>query len=132
MPQSVVPLPATTVLWVALGGAIGSALRFGISEWMRRLPALATLPWATLTINVLGSFVLGWFLRASFEPELTPQVRAFVAIGICGGFTTFSTFAFETVTLLEAGYVGRAMAYGMLSVGLSLAATIVGYWLARA
>jgi CrcB protein len=132
MPQAITSLPTTTVLWVALGGAIGSALRFGISEWMRRIPALASLPWATLTVNVVGSLVLGWFLRWAVDADVSPQLRAFVAIGACGGFTTFSTFAFETVTLLESGYLGRAMLYGALSVGLSLAATIVGFLLARA
>jgi CrcB protein len=132
MPQAITSLPPTTVLWVALGGALGSALRFGISEWMRRVPALAALPWATLTVNVVGSLVLGWFLHWAVDADVSPQLRAFVAIGVCGGFTTFSTFAFETVTLLESGYLARAMLYGALSVGLSLAAIIAGFQLARA
>lgn len=131
MTTTAVPFPATTVLWVALGGAIGSVLRFGVSEVMRRIPALAGLPWATLSVNVLGSLVLGWFLRWAVAGDVTPQVRALVAIGLCGGFTTFSTFAFETATLLEAGQVGRAALYAGLSVGLSVAATFAGYALAR-
>jgi CrcB protein len=123
--------PATTVLWVALGGAIGSALRFGVSEAMRRAPVLASLPWATLTVNVIGSFVLGWYLRSSIANADSPQVRAFVAIGLCGGFTTFSTFAFETATLLETGYLTRAAAYATLSVALCLGATFAGFAISR-
>lgn len=123
--------PATTVLWVALGGAIGSALRFGVSEAMRRAPTLASLPWATLTVNVIGSFVLGWYLRSSMADSATPQMRAFVAIGLCGGFTTFSTFAFETATLLETGHFTRAAAYATLSVALCLAATFAGFAMSR-
>jgi CrcB protein len=123
--------PATTVLWVALGGAIGSALRFGVSEAMRRAPALVSLPWATLTVNVIGSFVLGWYLRSSMADAVSPQARAFVAIGLCGGFTTFSTFAFETATLLETGHLTRAAAYATLSVALCLGATFAGFAISR-
>lgn len=126
-----IPFPPGTVLWVALGGAIGSVLRYGVSEAMRRVPSLSGLPWATLTVNVAGSLVLGWFLRWALDADVTPQVRAFVAIGVCGGFTTFSTFAFESAALLEAGYAGRAALYALLSVGLSIGATFLGYALAR-
>jgi CrcB protein len=126
-----VPFAPTTVLWVALGGAIGSALRFAAGEWMRRLPAFATFPWGTLIINVLGSLLIGWFLRWSTTAETTPQLRAFVAIGICGGFTTFSTFAAENFALLQGGQVVRASLHALLSLVLTVGATFVGYSLAR-
>jgi len=127
----IVPFPPTTVLWVALGGAIGSALRFGAGEVMRRVPALAAFPWATLLINVLGSFVIGWFLRWSATTEATPQLRAFVAIGVCGGFTTFSTFAAENLAMLQAGEAGRAALHALLSFALTIGAAYVGYLVAR-
>ena len=126
-----VPFPPTTILWVALGGAIGSAVRFGAGEAMRRVPAFAQFPWGTLVINVLGSLVIGWFLRWSASTEASPQLRAFVAIGICGGFTTFSTFAAENLALLQAGQVARAALHAMLSLTLTVAAAFLGYTLAR-
>jgi len=126
-----VPFPPGTVLWVAAGGAVGSALRFGVGEAVRRVPSLASYPWATLAVNVLGSLVLGWFLRWSTAAETTPQARAFVAIGLCGGFTTFSTFATENLAFLEAGQPGRAAAHALASVVLSVGAVYVGYTMAR-
>lgn len=127
----IVEFPPTTVLWVALGGAIGSSLRFGASEVMRRIPALAAFPWSTLLINVVGSFVIGWFLRWAATSQSTPQVRAFVAIGLCGGFTTFSTFAAEHLSLLQSGEVGRAALHALLSFSLTVGAAYLGYLLAR-
>lgn len=126
-----VALPATTILWVALGGAIGSALRFAVSDIMRRLPALASLPWATLFVNVTGSFVIGWYLRSAVSADASPQLRAFIAIGICGGYTTFSTFALENAQLLENGLIARAAVYAIASVTLSIGATFLGYAVAR-
>ncbi|MDH5234029.1 MAG: fluoride efflux transporter CrcB, partial [Gemmatimonadota bacterium] len=109
----------------------GSALRFCVGEAVRRVPSLASYPWATLAVNVLGSLVLGWFLRWSTAAETTPQARAFVAIGLCGGFTTFSTFATENLAFLEAGQPGRAAAHALASVVLSVGAVYVGYTMAR-
>lgn len=127
----ILPFPPTTVLWVALGGAIGSALRFGAGEVMRRIPALAAFPWSTLIVNVLGSFVIGWFLRSSATTDATPQLRAFVAIGVCGGFTTFSTFAAENLALLQGGQAGRAALHALLSFALTVGAAFLGYLVAR-
>jgi CrcB protein len=124
--------PVATVLWVALGGAIGSALRFALSEWARRFPALAAFPWSTLAINVTGSFALGacagWFAANGAG---SPQHRAFVTVGILGGFTTFSTFALEGVTLLESGQYARVAIYAASSVLLSVGAAAAGFALAR-
>jgi fluoride exporter len=125
------PFPPTTILWVALGGAIGSSARFAAGEAMRRIPAFAQFPWATLLINVLGSLLIGWFIRWSATDATTPQFRAFVAIGICGGFTTFSTFAAENLALLQGGQVARAVLHAALSLSLTVGAVAVGYALAR-
>jgi CrcB protein len=127
----IVPFPPTTVLWVALGGAIGSSLRFAAGEALRRVPAFARFPWATLLINVAGSLLIGWFLRWSADADTTPQMRAFVAIGICGGFTTFSTFAAENLALLQGGQVTRAALHALLSLTLTVGAAFLGYTLAR-
>lgn len=131
--MTVAPLPLSTVLWVAAGGAIGASLRFGIGEWTRRLPALAAFPWATLGINVLGSLALGVLAGgALISPQVAPQLRAFLTIGLLGGFTTFSSFAYETVALAQAGDMLRAALYAAASVIASVAAAALGLWLARA
>lgn len=122
---------AGTVLAVALGGAIGSTLRFGTSELIRRAPGLSGWPWVTLAVNIVGSFLLGWFLRWSATTETAPALRAFVAVGICGGFTTFSAFAAENFAFLEAGQPGRALLHATASVTLSVGAVYLGYLLAR-
>jgi len=131
IPNPAQTFTAVTVVWVAVGGAIGSLLRFAIAEAVRRLPALAGLPWATLAVNVIGSLVLGFFMRWATDTDTSPQVRAFVMIGICGGFTTFSTFALEGATMIHDGQIVRAAAYAMLSVVLSIGAVFAGYALAR-
>ena len=130
MPQT----PATTFasfLWVALGGAIGSSARFGLGEVARRIPALMVFPWATLVINVVGSLALGWFLRWAEIQDASASLRVFVGIGICGGFTTFSTFASENAVLISGGQPARALVYAFASVLLSVGAVFVGYALAR-
>lgn len=129
--MTTVPFPPGTVLWVALGGAIGSALRFAAGEAMRRLPAFATFPWGTLLINVVGSLAIGAFLRWATDTDASPQVRAFVAIGLCGGFTTFSTFAAENLALLQGGQAMRAALHAALSLGLTVGAAFLGYLAAR-
>jgi CrcB protein len=126
-----IPLSSATLLWVALGGAIGSVVRFAVGDAMRRVPAFGQFPWATLLVNVVGSLLIGWFMRWSDTADATPQVRAFVAIGICGGFTTFSTFAAENLALLQGGQVARAALHAALSLTLTVAAAFTGYALAR-
>lgn len=121
-----VTYPAGTVLWVALGGAAGSVLRYLAGEGAKRLGAWASIPWATLTVNILGSLVLGFILRWSLSSEATPQFRAFLVIGLCGGFTTFSAFSAETAAMLQANQPSRAIAYALASVLLSVGAVFAG------
>ncbi len=129
--NSPVALSLSTVLWVALGGALGSTLRFAAGDALRRLPAAAGFPWATLAVNVVGSFAIGWFMRWASVTEASPSVRAFVAIGVCGGFTTFSTFAAENLVLLQEGQVTRAAAHAVLSLALTVGAAYLGFLTAR-
>lgn len=125
-------LPLTTVLWVAAGGAIGAALRYLIGEWARHVPSLGGFPWATLGINVTGSLLLGALAGGALLAEsASPQLRAMLSIGVLGGFTTFSSFSLETVTLLQAGALPRAAVYTVASVTLSVGAAALGIALAR-
>jgi CrcB protein len=116
-------------LAIAAGGAAGTLARFGISAWMA--PAALRFPFATLLINVVGSFLIGW-LSGEWSPVKDLTVRAALTIGFCGGFTTFSTFSIETVRMLHVGEARRAASYVVASVVLSLSAAALGVALARA
>ena len=120
------------MLWyIAVGSAIGGVSRYLVGGLSQRLVG-GTFPSGTLLINVTGSFLLGLILRYGVETTtLTPEVRAFLTVGFCGGYTTFSTFSYETVALAEDGDWTRAALYVALSVGLSLVATFVGFIAAR-
>lgn len=119
------------VWYIAVGSAIGGVSRYLLGGLTQRLIG-GTFPVGTLLINVTGSFLLGLILRYGVETAtLTPEVRAFLTIGFCGGYTTFSTFSYETVVLAEDGQWTRAALYVALSVGLSLVATFLGFATAR-
>jgi CrcB protein len=120
------------MIWfVALGGALGSVSRFLLGPVIHRLLGF-TFPYGTLAINIVGSLVLGLVAGlATDAATVSPQVRAFLAVGFCGGFTTFSAFSFETVTLVEGGQLGRAGAYIIASVALSVTAAWIGLLTAR-
>jgi CrcB protein len=122
------PLPV--LLGVATGGALGSLLRFAVGRLFPAAPA--ALPWSTLGINVLGSFALGLLAGASFaRPEASPALRAFLGIGLLGGFTTFSTFSVETISLAQSASLAKAGLYVVLSVLLAVLAAGVGFSLTR-
>jgi CrcB protein len=89
-------------------------------------------PVGTLLVNVSGSFLLGAIIRYALDtPSMTPEIRALLTIGFCGGYTTFSTFSYETVALLEDSEWTRAGVYLVASVTLSIAGTLLGFALAR-
>ena len=115
-----------------IGGAIGSALRYGMSTWIAEA-SHSTFPWGTLTVNVLGSLVIGLFtgLTGPDGPLLvSPVGRAFVTIGILGGFTTFSSFSLQTMLLLQDGQWISAVGNVLSSVVLCLLAAGAGIALA--
>ena len=120
------------MLWyIAVGSALGGMGRYLLGGLVQRLLG-AGFPSGTLVVNVTGSFLLGLFLRFGLETTtLTPELRAFLTIGFCGGYTTFSTFSYETVALLEDGEWARAGLYLVASVFLSLAAMALGLAAAR-
>jgi CrcB protein len=120
----------STMLLVALGGAIGAAVRFLTGVGMMRLMGPAEFPLAIITVNVIGSFLMGVFVVLAAHRGLT-HFSPFVMTGLLGGFTTFSAFSLETVTMMERGEYGAAGLYVALSVGLSVAGLMGGLWLAR-
>lgn len=120
-----------SLILVALGGAIGASLRYlwGVSLF-RLLGGPVNFPVAIMTANVLGSFLMGVFVVIAAHRGLT-HFGPFVMTGLLGGFTTFSAFSLETVTLIERGALGQASLYVSLSVILSVSALMLGLWLTR-
>jgi fluoride exporter len=116
---------------VAIGAALGGAARYYLASAIQQRVG-PTFPWGTLVINVSGSLLLGVLMRyALATPSVSAELRAFLTTGFCGGYTTFSTYSYETATLLEDGQYGRAGTYALASVVLALVATFAGFVLAR-
>lgn len=113
---------------VALGGALGSVAR-AAAAWA--LPP-GRLPWATIAVNVAGSLLIGWLMaRFASASEADLRAQSFWVAGVCGGFTTFSAFSWQTVALMQKGEWGAALANVALSLALCLVATWLGWRLAR-
>ncbi|WP_300856960.1 fluoride efflux transporter CrcB, partial [uncultured Rikenella sp.] len=115
----------SNLLWVGLGGFAGSVMRYGTGLVIAALFAerAGRFPWATLSVNVVGSFVIGLLLQ---HLESGSSRHLLGVVGFCGGFTTFSTFSLESVRLLRAGDTRTALLYIGLSLALCLAATALG------
>ena len=120
------------MIWaVAIGGAVGSVGRYLLSAVLQRWSA-TTFPVWTLVINVAGSFLLGFLMRYLVQGvTVTAETRALLTTGFCGGFTTFSTFSYETMSLVEQGDWRRGALYVGLSVGVSLLGAFAGIGTAR-
>jgi len=120
-----------TLAYVALGGALGALARYGISGWVYDRMG-ESFPWGTLMVNLVGCLVLGVAVRWLQVTSVAPGVRPFLMIGLLGAFTTFSTFSYETVALLQEGQWLRASLYVGGSVALGLIAMLAGMALATA
>ena len=118
-------------LYIAGGGALGSVLRYWIMIW--HSPISRQLPWSTILINVTGSFIIALFAAittAQGRYALPEQWRIAFMVGVCGGFTTFSSFSEQTLELIRAGHPSRALLNVAFSVALCLAAAGAGYMVA--
>jgi CrcB protein len=115
-----------TYVWVAIGSALGGMARYGCSGLAARLIG-ETFPWGTLIVNILGSFVIGFFATVT-GPDgrymLGSVARQFVMVGFCGGFTTFSSFSLQTLNLMNDGEWFRAGA----NIGGSVVCCLVAVW----
>ena len=116
---------------VALGGVVGCVARYGVYQLIQPFYNRG-FPVATLAINVVGSLAMGFLFFATLErATISPAWRAAILAGVLGGFTTYSTFAMETLLLIEDGETGYAILYVVLSVVLGLTAAFIGAYLAR-
>jgi CrcB protein len=125
-------MPIPTLPLVLAFGAVGTGLRYGLDQWLGKgLPTI--FPWVTFGINIAGCFALG--LIAGAEPLRTPELaplRSALMVGLCGGFTTFSTFGLQNLELLQRSAWVPFLAYALGSVALGIAAVAGGFAIARA
>jgi len=120
------------ILAVAAGGALGSVARYLAGVGSTKLFGLA-FPWGTLIINIAGSFLIGAFVELfALKWDLPQEARVFFTVGICGGFTTFSTFSLDAYVLMERGSLWLAAGYVAGSVALSIGALVAALHLVRA
>ena len=119
------------VLAIAIGGALGSVARYALNVAIQsRLTD--PFPLGIMVINVGGSFLLGFLMRLSLETTgISPELRLFLTTGFCGGFTTFSTFSYDALTLFETGAFRSAWTYLIGSVSLSIVGSFAGVFAAR-
>ena len=121
----------TQLVAIAAGGAIGAVLRYWISTAVQGRSASA-FPYGTLTVNVVGSLLIGFLYILLIERLAAgPTIRAFMLIGVLGAFTTFSTFSMETLNLMEAGHLGKALVNVLASVIVCVCAAALGVLAAR-
>jgi CrcB protein len=114
---------------IFLGGGIGSVMRFSLGKWISSFHS-HHFPYGTLFVNVLACFVLGTLVGvADHKQIISPNARLFWTVGFCGGFSTFSTFSSETMTLIQTGFPFSSVVYVLASLLLCLAATYLGLYL---
>lgn len=125
------PLTPLLIGVVGIGGALGSAARYGIAQWM---PATSGFPWSTFAVNLVGAFILGVLLElvtlSGPDTGRRRQLRLLIGTGFCGGLTTYSTLAVEADLLVRSHRDGLAAAYGLSSVAAGLAVAALGVVLA--
>ena len=119
------------ILWVGLGGFLGSIGRYLLSEYVQYLVRGTEFPYGTLAVNLIGCLGIGFLAQwVGTRGFLSPEIRLFVFMGLLGGFTTFSTFSYETMNLWQAGDSAAALANIALHVVLGLGAAWLGHVIA--
>lgn len=118
------------LLLIGTGSFIGGVLRYVLSQFIQT-KSLSTFPFGTLGVNIIGCFAIGIVFALSEKTNMSPEMRLFLATGICGGFTTFSAFSNETFSLMRDGQLLYASAYITSSVLFGVFATFFGYALLK-
>ncbi|MCQ2058057.1 MAG: fluoride efflux transporter CrcB [Bacteroidaceae bacterium] len=124
------------LLLVFIGGGLGSSIRFAVSAYWKHLSlhpryAGTVFPWPTFIVNILGCLLIGLFYQYSERWGMSYQTRLMLTTGLCGGFTTFSTFSYESISLLNGGYYVTFLLYVILSLVLGFAAAALPLFIGR-
>jgi len=114
-------------IWVGVGGMMGAIARYLLGSIIKSV----TFPYATGLINILGALIMGIVMGLAAKGQISPSLRLFLATGICGGFTTFSAFAWENLELLQQQRYGSFLVYTAGTLALGIIATAIGYLLAK-
>lgn len=114
------------LLYIFIGGGTGSVLRYTIQVLLQERIIPNSFPWATFTVNILGSFLIGVFYSLSSHLNLSAETRLLLTTGLCGGFTTFSTFSYDNLLLWKQGYYIPLLFYIAGSLLLGIAAAFLG------
>jgi len=114
------------LICIFLGGGTGSVLRYCVQLALHERIVPYNFPWGTFTVNIVGSFLIGMFYALSARFNLATDIRLLLTTGLCGGFTTFSTFSNDSLILLKQGLHGLFLLYVVLSVALGVAAAMLG------
>lgn len=118
-----------TLLYIFIGGGLGSVLRYGLSKFLN---TGFVFPVGTLAVNILGSFILGFLMGIVLKNNVqTSSTLLFLTVGFCGGFTTFSAFAFENFNWLKNGAYLSFATYTLSSLVLGILAVFVGFWISK-
>jgi fluoride exporter len=130
------PSPLAASALVAAGGAIGAVARYQLGRLVAQLAGPANaFPWGTLSVNLIGSaamgLLLGWFARPGLASETAEAARLLIGVGLLGGFTTFSAFSAELVTMMHRGQLADVAIYGAVSVFAGMAALLAGLIIAQ-
>ena len=119
------------LLFVGLGGFLGAVGRWLVSRFINAIIPVDLLPWGTLGVNIIGSFLLAWVMSASYSRmQMPPAFLLFIGTGFWGAFTTFSTFSYETVTLFSHSPLRGALNIGVMMIA-TLSAAAMGYYLGK-
>lgn len=119
------------IIYIFLGGGTGSVLRYCIQLLMHERIMPYSFPWATFTVNLLGSFLIGLFYALSERLNLSIEIRLLLTTGLCGGFTTFSTFSNDGMNLLKGEFYGTFILYTLLSIAIGLVAVMAGGYIGK-
>lgn len=111
---------------IFLGGGTGSVLRYCVQMVLHERILPYSFPWATFTVNIIGSFLIGLFYTLSARFNLSAEVRMLLTTGLCGGFTTFSTFSHDGLMMIKQGFYGMFILYTLLSIILGVIAAFAG------
>ena len=120
------------ITYIAVGSGIGGVMRFLVSRWITGMSDSALFPWGTFAVNIIGCLLIGLIYGVADRGcDLTPEMKAFLTVGLCGGFTTFSTFVHENYLLFNSSNFPTVALYAGTSFTLGLLAAYAGHWLAR-